>query len=144
MPYIKGAVTINEDITCSFFSLKINVEMNTPIIIPTPAPRPENENLVPPSVMETAAIQEHAIVHKIVSIQVRTIVCHEIFDFRINITALQNPIRTDKTIINPYGDQVKTGISICILEMMYAFSTVVVAVHSKRNHHNSTYDHRYN
>ena len=108
------------------------------MIIPTPAPRPENENLTPPSIMETDAIQEHAIVHKIVSIHVRTMVCHEIFDFRISITALQNPIRTDKTIINPYGDQVNTGISTCISEMMYAFRTVVVAIHSKRNHHNNT------
>ena len=112
--------------------------MNTPMIIPTPAPRPENENLKLPSVMVTAAMQEHVIVHMIVSIQVRTIVSHAILDLRINITALQNPIRTDKTIINPYGDQAKTGISICILEMMYAFRTVVVAVHSKRNHHNNT------
>ena len=89
------------------------------MIIPTPAPRPENENLKPPSVMETEAIQENTIVHIIVSIHVRTMVCHEVLILRIRITALQNPIRTDKTIINPYGDQAKTGISICILEMLY-------------------------
>lgn len=112
--------------------------MNTPIIIPTPAPRPENETMTPPSAKETADRQEHAMVHMNVSIHVRTIVCPEIFDFRISITALQNPIRTDKTTINPYGDQVNTGISICILEMMYAAHTVVVAIHSKRNHHNNT------
>ena len=123
---------------CSFFSLKINVEMNTPMIIPTPAPRPEKENLTPPSVMEIAAMHEHAIVHMMVSMQVRTMVCHEILDLRISMTALQNPIITDKMIINPYGDQVKTGISICILEMMYAIRTVVTAFYTDRKHQNST------
>lgn len=103
--------------------------MKTPTIIPTPAPRPENENLTPPSVMDIAAMQEHAIVHIIVSIQVRMMVCHEILDLRISKTALQNPIKTDKTSINPYGDQVKTGISICILEMMYTFHAVVATIY---------------
>ena len=103
--------------------------MSTPTIIPTPAPRPEKENLTPLSIMETVAMQEQAIVHMIVSIQVRTMVCHKILNLRIIITALQNPTRTDNTIINPYGDQVKAGISICILEMMYEFHTVVAAVY---------------
>ena len=115
--------------------------MNTPMIIPTPAPRPENENLMPPSVMETVDMQEHAIVHMIVSIQVSMMVCHDILDLRIRITELQNPIRTDNVIINPYGDQVKTGISICILKMMYEFRTFVAAVYcnytQKKNNTNA-------
>ena len=114
--------------------------MNSPMIIPTPAPRPENENLMPPFVMDIAAMQEHAIVHMIVSIQVRTMVCHEILDLRISITALQKPIRTDKTIISPYGDLVKTGISICILEMVYAIYTAVAAIYCRSVHHKNTYD----
>ena len=114
------------------------------MIIPTPAPRPENEKLMPPSVMETVDMQEHAIVHMTVSIQVRTMVCHDILDLRISIMALQNPIRSDNATINPYGDRVKTGISICILEMMHAFRTFVGAVHAKTDQQHNTYDPRDN
>lgn len=110
------------------------------MIIPTPAPRPENEKLMPPSVMETDAMHEQTIVHMIVSIQVKAMVCHEILDLRISITALQKPIRTDKTTISPYGDLVKTGISICILEMVYAIYTAVAAIYCRSVHHKNAYD----
>ena len=134
MPYIKGADTINEVITCSLRSLKIKVEINTPISIPTPAPRPENDNLTPSLVMETDARHEQAIVHMTVRKQVKKTVCHEILNRRINKTALPKPMNTDISTISAYGDQLKTGISICISEMVETIHKIITAVHHGTHH----------